>query len=67
MNKKQILNALNSGLEIVSSCNSVKLIQLEGYLYFGFLGTYSAIKVQNDKELSLYDWKLTKQSEYLAK
>ena len=67
MNKKQILNALNSGLEVVSSCNSVKLIELKGSLYFGFIGTNSALKVQNDKELSLYNWRLTNFSQYLAK
>ena len=66
MNKKQILNALNSGLEVVSSCNSVKLIQLESSLYFGFIGTNSAMKVENEKELSLYDWKLSNFSQYLA-
>jgi hypothetical protein len=66
MNKNQILNALNSGLEIVSHCNSVKVLLIEKELYFGFIGTRSAIKVQNDKELSLYSWKLTGFSEHLA-
>jgi hypothetical protein len=67
MNKNQILNALNSGLEIVSDCNSVKVLLIEKELYFGFIGTKSAIKVQNEKELSLYNWKLTGFSEHLAR
>lgn len=67
MNKKQILNALNSGLEVVSSCNSQQLFLIEGDIYFGAVGTPFALKLDNDKELSLYNWVLSKQSQYLAK
>lgn len=66
MTQNEILNALNSGLEIVSSCNSIKLLTIDGTLYFGFIGTKSAMKINNEKELSLYDWKLTNFSEHLA-
>ena len=67
MNKEQILNALNSGLEIVSSCNSIKLILIKNQIYFGAIGTKSAIKLQNDNELKLYNWELTSYSQHLAK
>lgn len=67
MNKKDILNAINSGLDVVSNCNSVKLMIIENELYFGFIGTNSAMKVQNDNELSLYKWRLTDYAEYLAR
>jgi hypothetical protein len=67
MNKKQILNALNSGLEIVSSCNSIKLILIKNEIYFGAIGSKYALKLQNDSELKLYNWELTNYSEFLAK
>jgi len=67
MNKGQILNALNSGLEIVSTCNSVKLILIKNEIYFGAIGTNYAMKLQDDNELKLYNWELTSYSEYLAK
>lgn len=67
MNKTQILNALNSGLEVVSTCNCIKLILLNNDIYFGAIGTKSALKMQNDSELSLYNWTLTKFSEHLAR
>ena len=67
MTNKEILNAIYSGLEVVSNCNSVKLIIIENELYFGFIGTKSALKVQNEKELSLYKWRLTEYAEFLAK
>ena len=67
MNKGQILNALNSGLEIVSTCNSIKLILIKNEIYFGAIGTKCVIKLQNDNELKLYNWELTSYSKYLAK
>lgn len=67
MNKEQILNALKSGLEIVSTCNSVKLILIKNEIYFGAIGTNCAMKLQHDNELKLYNWELTSYSEYLAK
>lgn len=67
MNKNEILNAIYSGLDVVSNCKSVKLMIIQNELYFGFIGTNSAMKVQNDKELSLYKWRLTDHAEYLAK
>jgi hypothetical protein len=66
MNKKQILNALNSGLEIVSSCNSIKLVLIKNEIYFGAINTKYAMKLQNDKELSLYNWEFTGYSKFLS-
>ena len=67
MNKEQILNALNSGLEIVSSCNSIKLILIKDQIYFGAISTKCILKLQNDNELKLYNWDLTSYSQHLAK
>ena len=58
MNKTDILNAINSGFEVVSVCNTKKLMLINDRLYFGIVGTYYTISVQNDNELKLYEWKL---------
>lgn len=67
MNKKEILNALYSGLEVVSTCKSQKLLLIDGEIYFGSIGSPYALKIDNEKELNLYKWQLTDFSEYLAK
>ena len=67
MNKTQILDAIKSGLEVVSTCNSIKLLVINNEIYFGAIGTKCAIKLQNDNELKIYDWQLTSFSQYLAK
>lgn len=67
MNKTDILNAINSGFEVVSVCNTKKLMLINDRLYFGIVGTYYTISVQNDNELKLYDWKLIRPFVNLAK
>ena len=58
MNKTDILNALNSGFEVVSVCNTKKLLLINDRLYFGIVGTFYSMSVQNDNELKLYTWKV---------
>jgi hypothetical protein len=67
MTKTEILTAIKSGLEIVSSCNSIKLLVIDNEIYFGAIGTKCAIKLQNDNELKIYNWTLTSFSEHLAR
>jgi hypothetical protein len=67
MNKTDILNAINSGFEVVSICNTKKLMLINDRLYFGIVGTYYTISVQNDNELNLYDWKLIRPFVNIAK
>jgi hypothetical protein len=67
MNKTDILNAINSGFEVVSVCNTKKLMLINDRLYFGIVGTYYTISVQNDNELKLYEWKLIRPFVNLAK
>lgn len=58
MNKREILDAINSGFEVVSVCNTKKLMLINDRLYFGIVGTYYSMSVQNDSELNLYTWKV---------
>jgi hypothetical protein len=58
MNKTEILNAINSGFEVVSVCNTKKLMLINNKLYFGIVGTFYSISVQNDNELKLYNWRI---------
>jgi hypothetical protein len=58
MNKTEILNAINSGYEVVSVCNTKKLMLINGKLYFGIVGTFYSMSVQNDNELKLYNWRI---------
>jgi hypothetical protein len=67
MNKTDILNAINSGFEVVSVCNTKKLMLINDLLYFGIVGTYYTISVQNDNELKLYEWKLIRPFVNMAK
>lgn len=67
MNKTEILNAINSGFEVVSVCNTKKLMLINDRLYFGIVGTYYTISVQNDNELKLYHWKLIRPFVNIAK
>jgi hypothetical protein len=67
MNKTDILNAINSGFEVVSVCNTKKLMLINDRLYFGIVGTYYTISVQNDNELKLYEWKLIRPFVNMAK
>ena len=67
MNKTDILNAINSGFEVVSVCNTKKLMLINDRLYFGIVGTFYTISVQNDNELKLYEWKLIRPFVNIAK
>lgn len=67
MTKNEIISAIKSGLEVVSSCNAVKMLLVGDSLYFGFIGTNSAIMVRSDAELNLYDLKISSFSEHLAR
>jgi hypothetical protein len=58
MNRTEILNAINSGFEVVSECNTKKLMLINDKLYFGIVGTFYSISVQNDNELKLYNWRI---------
>ena len=58
MNKTEILNAINSGKKVVSVCNTKKLMLINGKLYFGIVGTFYSMSVQNDNELKLYNWRI---------
>jgi len=58
MNRTEILNAINNGFEVVSECNTKKLMLINDKLYFGIVGTFYSISVQNDNELKLYNWRI---------
>lgn len=69
MNKKQILNALNSGLELVNLDNTLRITRSNGFDYLvfeqrgqGFLITnYESCAIKSNK------WILSSYSKYLAK
>lgn len=67
MTKFEIINAMKSGLEVVSTCGSVKMLLVGDLLYFGFIGTSSAIALRSDSELDLYKFKISSFSEHLAR
>ena len=58
MNKKDILNALNSGKKVVSLCNTKEIKLINEMLHFFIVGTFYSISVKDDSELNLYTWKV---------
>jgi hypothetical protein len=58
MTKIEILNAIKGGFEVVSTCKTKKMLLINHKLYFGIVGTFYTISVQNDNELKLYNWQI---------
>jgi hypothetical protein len=58
MNKTEILDALRSGKEVVSLCNTKEIKLINEMLYFFIVGTFYSMSIKDDSELNLYTWQV---------